>query len=336
MHKISTRQIVADIQSGLDDDQLMAKYDLPRKLFQRLLQRLVVEKIIGHQDLYERSATYRYISDILLSRSHPRVYIPMALRVYRDGNSQRGLVRDISEKGIRVAGIQANPGQTVSLSIPMKEVPPIGPVRLEAICRWSERKGEDNKVVVSGFEITTISEVARDGLLQLMDWFRVQTDDEEQEISNSLKTLQWPKLALELEPSTESRDFSGTVCRVDILDLLHFMVLSGHEKILNVQSSDGHSCRVHISKGKIVHADGGDLEGREALFRCASFPGGSFSTQSWEEPRRHTIFESPDFLLFEAARRRDELQQQERLSEQPDHRNGVPNYQRTETCNRNC
>jgi hypothetical protein len=24
------------------------------------------------------------------------------------------------------------------------------------------------------------------------------------------------------------------------------------------------------------------------------------------------------------------------LSEQPDHRNGVPNYQRTETCNRNC
>jgi len=318
MHKISTRQIVTDIQSGLDDDRLMAKYGLPPKLFQRLLQRLVVEKVIGHQDLYEISATYRYISDILLSRRHPRVYIPVAIQVYHDGSSQRGFVRDISEKGLRLAGIETKPGQTVSLSIPLKEVPPMGPIRLEAICRWSERKGENNRFVVSGFEITAISDDARDRLMQLIEWFRVQTDDEEQELTNSLKTMRWPKSAVEPEPSTDVRDFSGAVNGVDILDLLHFMILSGHQRILSVQSSDGRECRLYVSKGKILHAEGNALEGREALFSCATFSGGRFSSQPWEEPSHQTISDPADFLLFEAARRRDEYRQTKRVSKQPD------------------
>ena len=49
-----------------------------------------------------------------------------------------------------------------------------------------------------------------------------------------------------------------------------------------------------------------DQEGKDAFFECMSFRGGTFSTQPWQEPGQKTITDPGDFLLVEAARRRDE------------------------------
>ena len=172
MSSIPKKQIVTDIQSGMRDRDLMEKYGLAPRPFQRVLHRLVVDEAIDHEELYEKSQTYREISDVISSRRHPRVHIPMAIRVLGAGGSQSGFIRDISETGLRVAGIEAEVGESTTLTVPLKEIPVIGPIKFKATCRRSERKGKQKKFVVTGFEITTISDEARRGFLRLIEFFR--------------------------------------------------------------------------------------------------------------------------------------------------------------------
>ncbi len=300
MYSIPKRQIITDIQSGMRDRDLMEKYGLAPRPFQRVLHRLVLEEAIDHDDLYEKSQTYREISDVISSRRHPRVHIPMAIRVLGNGGSQSGFIRDVSETGLRVAGIAAEKGESIALSVPLKEIPVIGPIKFEATCRRSERKGKQKKFAVVGFEITAMSDEARRRFLRLIDFFRPPMREK---TSDSFQGLGMPATM----PVTKSCDFSGTVEDVDILDMVHFMLLNRQKMLLDVRSSQGDSCRLYIADGNIVHAVGDNLNGLEAFMACMSFEGGNFSSLRWQEPEERSILEPGELLLIEAARRRDEI-----------------------------
>jgi hypothetical protein len=299
MHSIPRNQIVTDIQSGMGDRDLMTKYELSPGAFQRVLQRLIVERVIDHEDLYENSEIYRQMSDLLAARRHPRVPIPMAIRVIRNGGSQTGFIRDVSAAGLRVAGIEAKVGETTMLSIPLKEIPVIAPIILEAKCRRSEWRGKQRKFVVTGFEVTNMSEEARRSFDQLIDFFQPPNRE------NAPASFHSPRTTDDKSP-TNSCDFSGTIHGVDILDIVHFLLLNRQKVLLDVRDSYGDQCNVYIADGEIIHAVWRDLDGVEAFMAGMTFDGGSFVTSQWEEPEERTIFSSGELLLIEAARRRDE------------------------------
>jgi hypothetical protein len=306
MYKVSANQIVTDIRAAIGDEELMKKHELPLKVYQRLLQMLVNENAVDHGELYEKSPIYRAITDSLTARRSPRAYVPIAMRVYNHETSQKGFLRDLSESGLRVAGIQAQIGRSVSLSLPLKEIASSGPLEFNAVCRWTETQGKAKKYPVAGFEITDISETAKGQLRELVNLFRSQSRWNDRTLYVPLNMSEVLESTRQMRAETESRQFSGTVGNVDILDFVQFMLLSGKKALLNIESSEGDACELHLQNGRIVHAHQGDLEGREAFFECMSFPGGKFSTAPWQQPSRHTVDEPGDFLLVEAARRRDD------------------------------
>lgn len=53
--KISARQIRGDIRLGLNDIELMNKYDLTSKQLEEILRQLVEVGVITHMELYERT-----------------------------------------------------------------------------------------------------------------------------------------------------------------------------------------------------------------------------------------------------------------------------------------
>ncbi len=109
-----------------------------------------------------------------------------------------------------------------------------------------------------------------------------------------------------LSSTKEENAFSGSIDKIDILDYLQLMILTGRRVVLEVSSMDGKRGVIFIDDGEVRHAQCGLLEGEEALFKCLSFKGGSFVNLPWREPETTTINKPGDFLLMEAARKRDE------------------------------
>jgi CheY-like chemotaxis protein len=106
--------------------------------------------------------------------------------------------------------------------------------------------------------------------------------------------------------------FSGVLGSIDILEVAQLMLHSGQQLVLEVQPREGDSGQLFVDKGRFRHAVIGDLEGEEALYRCLSFKSGNFTSLPWREPSAITIDRSGEFLLLEAARRRDEAKREAR------------------------
>ncbi len=102
-------------------------------------------------------------------------------------------------------------------------------------------------------------------------------------------------------------DFSGYVDKVDIIEYLQFVLLSGKPTVLEVFSEGGETGRIFARNGNVVHAVCRNLEGEEALFKCLAFRGGKFVNRPWSEPSKITLDKPGDYLVMEAARRRDDI-----------------------------
>jgi len=103
-----------------------------------------------------------------------------------------------------------------------------------------------------------------------------------------------------------AESFSGSVEGIDIIEYLQFIMLSGKKMILEVTSNGSGCGTVYLSNGRVLHATCGDLDGEEAVYRCLGFRGGKFSHLPWRDPKKVTIDKPGEFLLVEAARKRDE------------------------------
>ena len=286
----------------------MSTYKLSRKGLQRLLKRLVNDSLISHEELYQKSDAYRSIADLLSARRSPRLYVPIALKVYRNETGEKGFIRDISENGMRVAGVQAKAGEKVIFDIPMSDINGLNPLRFEALCRWTRLEGKNRKYPVGGFEITSISKQAEVQFSEIRDLVLSRSNGEERRLYSPLNVPELLKSANQMRAETESRSFSGRVEDVDILDFVQFLLLTRKKVVLNVHSLLGDKGQLYLDEGRIVHAIRGKEEGKQAFYQCMNFQGGFFSTKRWHEPSKRSINMPGDFLLMEAARRRDDLQ----------------------------
>jgi hypothetical protein len=153
---INAVDFIRDVRAGMTTSQLMNRYSLSTRECRSLFRQLEA----GMKDpgaLYGRTVSNGGEGTRRL-RDLPRVDIPLPLPVYDAKRpDSRGLVLDVSEKGLRTQGIEAEPGREFTFVVCADRLFDMNPVVCDAECRWVKRKGLHGEYL-AGFQITDISE----------------------------------------------------------------------------------------------------------------------------------------------------------------------------------
>jgi CheY-like chemotaxis protein len=121
--------------------------------------------------------------------------------------------------------------------------------------------------------------------------------DEWRTVQQSLDAL------VQLKPQQEG--FRGVLRRVGLADVLQMECLSCHSALLEI-STNGTRGHIYIREGQIIHAEIGQRLGEEAFTYLMHLTGGEFTQKPFADPPQQTINQKWEFLLMEAARKRDE------------------------------
>ncbi len=100
--------------------------------------------------------------------------------------------------------------------------------------------------------------------------------------------------------------FRGVLKKVDLQDILQLECLARSSSVLELSAGDVRGT-IFIHEGQIVHAQVGDKSGEEAFYELMTLVGGEFSLRPYSEPHTRSIGGSWEFLVMEAARKRDEI-----------------------------
>lgn len=156
---ISARDFVQDMRSGMTDSRLIEKYNLSPNRLQRLFKKLLDAKAMTAEELEGRCAS---LDDALqynanASRFLYRHVLDFVLPIYEETKPEiLGMVLNITEGGVGLAGIQASIDESKNFVIPADEFFDVGRAKFLARCRWAGNEigtGEH----VNGFEVISIS-----------------------------------------------------------------------------------------------------------------------------------------------------------------------------------
>jgi PilZ domain len=156
--KINGKDVINDLRSGMADWQLQVKYKISTKSLRTIFRRLVKSNAISHSELYESSSLYRERTDHLRARKHPRADLDVYVPIYDIVDSAIGVLRDISESGLRVAGVNASVGQAKTFQIPVDMLIEAPPLLIMAECKWVEIKRKNREYSIAGFQIVDLPE----------------------------------------------------------------------------------------------------------------------------------------------------------------------------------
>jgi hypothetical protein len=159
--QIHGRAILDDLRLGVTDSELLVKHKLTAKSLHIVFKKLVASKAISHSELYELSSFYKERIDRIRERACPRADLAVRVPIYDIGSGARGVLRDISETGLRVAGITSRVGQARTFQIPIDMFMKAEPLLIIAECKWFEIKGTRRRYPVAGFEIMDLPETDR-------------------------------------------------------------------------------------------------------------------------------------------------------------------------------
>jgi len=168
--EISAREVVKDIRFGMTAAEIMVKYKVSGKGFQDLLSQLVNLGAVEKDEIEKRSSLYDGDGAEANFRQTPRKRVGFPLQVADLKNSlSTGYVRDISPKGVSVAGLDARPGEIKSLVVSVGGFSGCEPFGFEARCVWVQQT-RGRPEVLAGFEIIRISKTCLRELTKLLGW----------------------------------------------------------------------------------------------------------------------------------------------------------------------
>lgn len=101
--------------------------------------------------------------------------------------------------------------------------------------------------------------------------------------------------------------FRGVLRKVNLQDLIQMECLSRNSSVLEI-TAGGRRGQVFIEDGQIIHAEDGPLAGIAAFNELLGLAGGNFQVKPFTAPPARSIRGSWEFLLMEAAQKRDEAQ----------------------------
>jgi len=99
--------------------------------------------------------------------------------------------------------------------------------------------------------------------------------------------------------------FSGVLRRVGLTEIIQMECLNKSSSILKV-TAPGLAGAIYIADGAIIHAEAGPIKGADAVNKLFSLAGGDFSLSAYVEPPERSIDSQWEFLLMDAAQKRDE------------------------------
>jgi hypothetical protein len=176
--QINGKDILTDLRSGMAAWELQVKYKLSAKSLQAIFKKLVERNAISHSELYELSSFYKERIDRRRERAYPRAELGVYVPIYDIGSGAMGVLRDISETGLRVAGIASSMGQATTFQIPIDMFIHAERLLIIAECKWVEIKGKRRKYPVAGFEIMDLPETDREVLRNFMTFLLLSDSGE--------------------------------------------------------------------------------------------------------------------------------------------------------------
>jgi CheY-like chemotaxis protein len=99
--------------------------------------------------------------------------------------------------------------------------------------------------------------------------------------------------------------FRGVLRRVGLQDVLQMECLARSSSVLKIHAGSVRGT-VYVKDGQIIHAQSGNRSGDDAFNYLLGLTGGEFDVQPFAAPPMQSISGSWEFLLMEAARKRDE------------------------------
>lgn len=164
--ELEAKNLIFDLRAGMTDSQLMEKYRLSFRGLRSAFRKLLNVQAISPEELYERLPMYEVMT-VDDMRQLVRAPLEFDLPIYElDNPVSEGRVRNVTEQGVGVAGIEARVGETKTLVIEASEIAAFDAITFNAQCRWVKKKvsGEYS----AGFEITRITKDNLDRLRQLV------------------------------------------------------------------------------------------------------------------------------------------------------------------------
>lgn len=168
IRRIDGSDMVKDIRSGMTDSELMQKYGLSPEGLGFVFQTLTSTNVIAVEELYGTSVTQQDTVFVESVSELPGHHLAMAVEVYESTHPEnRGMLSNVTDKEIVVAGMAARIGDTKTFVIPADNFIEADPVVLEARCRRAEKE-KDTGEWLARFEITGISKKCLDDLRRLI------------------------------------------------------------------------------------------------------------------------------------------------------------------------
>jgi hypothetical protein len=167
--KIRAGDIIRDVRAGMTVSQLMDKYRFSLKILRFVFRRLLNAGAITKDELAAQTALYKDTLELKGVRKWIRKSTVFPVRIYDSGNPfATGYVRDISEKGVCVEGIEAAVGEIKNFIVRSGAFGEGHTLVFEGKCRWVNPQISPGTKWVAGFEITSISNLDSGELRKLV------------------------------------------------------------------------------------------------------------------------------------------------------------------------
>jgi uncharacterized protein (DUF433 family) len=164
-------KIAGDVRSGMKGSELMEKYQLSNSALLKICQTLLTEGSLGSADVKGLTSTVDNGASVRHERRKVYRRSPSLQIAVSDRNSDglSGTVKDITEKGLAVRGIEADIGELKTLAILGDDIGILDPFELTAECRWVGSEGSEGQSV-AGFQVTAISDQDLQRLQELIEF----------------------------------------------------------------------------------------------------------------------------------------------------------------------
>jgi hypothetical protein len=154
--RIKATDITNDIRGGMNVSQLMAKYRLTIKGLRKAFHQLVEGSALSKEELN----SLKSLRDITVKelRQFPRYPMKSPMKIFDGGDPFKGgVVKDLSEKGVCIQGIETEIGEVKNFIIRLGSFGATSSIVFQARCRWVKKSMTSGKTDLAGFEITDIS-----------------------------------------------------------------------------------------------------------------------------------------------------------------------------------
>jgi len=165
--RINLVAILSDIKAGMSKSDLMRKYHLSEEMLRKISKKLLDARGV-RSAIHEPDTVIEERPEFLATREFVRHEVDFELPIYEASRPEiHGMVRDISENGVGVAGLEANIGDRKTLVILGDEFGEFLSFEFEGYCRW-RAEDQDDGTCLTGFAIDKISQEDLEQLRKLV------------------------------------------------------------------------------------------------------------------------------------------------------------------------